>query len=70
MATVRRPKLAKELLDRGERAAIAVGYSPRNARRMAARLLRRPQVIALLEQKQREAREAQEAEADANYGTA
>lgn len=70
MATARRPKLPKDLLDRGERAAIAVGYSPKNARRMAARLLRRPQVIALLEQKQREAGEAQEAEADADHRSA
>lgn len=38
--------LSKEQLDRGEQAAIRAGYSPKSARRTAARLLRDPEIIA------------------------
>jgi len=47
-------KLTKEELDRGERAAIAAGYSPRNARRTAARLLRTPKIREAIGQFMRE----------------
>lgn len=49
-------KLTKEELDRGEAAAIRAGYSPKNARRTASRLLRTPAVRARIAEglKQRE----------------
>ena len=37
-------KLTKEELDHGEAAAIRAGYSPKNARRTASRLLRTPKI--------------------------
>lgn len=55
--------LTKEELDRGEAAAIQAGYSPKNARRTAARLLRDPRVRAAIDERI-EAQE--EAESDAN----
>ena len=37
-------KLTKQELDAGEQAAIKAGYSPKNARRTASRLLRTPAI--------------------------
>ena len=51
---MRRTKLPKEDLDRLERACIQAGYSPKNARRQAARLLRRPRVQAEIERQLKE----------------
>ena len=57
MKRTRRPKLPKEVLDRRELAAIAAGYSPKNARRTAARKLRDPRILAYMEKLEREEKE-------------
>ncbi len=55
-------KLTREMLDAGEAAAIKVGYSPKNARRTAARLLRTPAVHEEILRRLREREQAKQRE--------
>ena len=54
---MKRKRLTKQEADSAERAAIAAGYSPKSARAIGCRLLRRPDIqarIADLQRKQAE----------------
>jgi phage terminase small subunit len=43
---MKRSRLSKNEADRAEQAAIAAGYSPKSARAIGCRLLRRPEIQA------------------------